>query len=54
MKAVPGNNGIIFFASLVFMMFSSQASAACSRDDVEFYLGKGFSTDTSAFERTDT
>ena len=45
MKAVPGNNGIIFFASLVFMMFSSQASAACSRDDVEFYLGKGFSTD---------
>ena len=44
MKAVPRYNGIIIFASLVFVMHSSQASAACSRDDVEFYLGKGFDT----------
>ncbi len=45
MKAAPRTNGIIFIASLFFMMFSSQANAACSRDDVEFYLGKGFTVD---------
>ena len=44
-KVASRNNRIIFFSPLVFMMFSSQANAACSRDDVEFYLGKGFSTD---------
>ncbi len=45
LKVVARNYAIIFIASLAFVMFSSQASAACSRDDVEFYLGKGFSTD---------
>ncbi len=32
-------------SSLLLMMVSSQANAACSRDDVTFYLDKGFSTD---------
>lgn len=45
MKAVSGNNGVIFFASLVFMMHSSQLNAGCSRDDVEYYLAKNFSND---------
>jgi len=31
--------------SLLLMMFSSQVNAACSRDDITFYLDKGFSTD---------
>ena len=44
-KVAARNYAIIFLASLVFMMFSSQANAACSRDDVTFYLDKGFSTD---------
>jgi len=30
------------------MTFSSQVSAVCSRDDVNFYLDKGFSTDQIA------
>lgn len=45
MKDVPGNNRTIIFSSLFFMMFSSHVSAGCSRDDVEFYLAKGFSND---------
>lgn len=45
MKAASGNNGVIFLASLVFMMHSTHASAACSRDDVTFYLEKGFTTE---------
>lgn len=32
-------------SSLVFMIISSQASAACSRDDITYYLSKGFTTD---------
>jgi hypothetical protein len=43
MKAVSENKGTVFFASIVCMMLSSQANAGCSRDDVEFYLSKGFS-----------
>ena len=34
-----------YASSLVLMMVSGQASAACSRDDITFYLDKGFSTD---------
>ncbi len=45
MKAVFRNHANIFLASLGFMMYSSQVDAACSRDDVMFYLDKGFSTD---------
>ena len=45
LKVVARNYAIIFLASLVFMVFSTQANAACSRDDVEFYLAKGFSTE---------
>ena len=45
MKAVYRNHINIFLVSLGFMMYSSQANAACSRDDVTFYLDKGFSTD---------
>ena len=48
MKAVYRNHINIFLASLGFMMYSSQANAACSRDDVTFYLDKGFSTDQIA------
>jgi len=45
MRAALRNHTNIFLASLVLMTFSGQASAACSRDDVTFYLDKGFSTD---------
>lgn len=45
MKAAPRTNGIILIASLLFVVFSSQVNAACSRDDVEFYLGKGFTAE---------
>ena len=45
MKVAPGNYTITCSAIFVFMMLSSQANAACSRDDVTFYLDKGFSTD---------
>ena len=45
MNYVPGNNRTIIFSSLFFMMFSNHVSAGCSRDDVEFYLAKGFSND---------
>ena len=47
MKAAS-RNYTITSATLVFMMLSSQANAACSRDDVNFYLDKGFSTDQIA------
>ena len=40
-----GNYKIIFNLVLVFMLYSSQAHSACKRDDVEFYLAKGFSPD---------
>ena len=48
MKAASGNYAITYSATLIFMMLSSQANAACSRDDVNFYLDKGFSTDQIA------
>ncbi len=44
-KATARNYVITYLACLVFIMFSSQANAACSRDDITFYLDKGFSTD---------
>ncbi|RKZ55206.1 MAG: hypothetical protein DRQ44_18090 [Gammaproteobacteria bacterium] len=45
MKVAPGNYTITCSAIFVFTMLSSQANAACSRDDVNFYLDKGFTTD---------
>jgi len=48
MKVVSRNYTITCSAIFVFMMLSSQANAACSRDDVMFYLDKGFSTDQIA------
>ena len=48
MKVVSRNYAITYSATLVFMMLSSQANAVCSRDDVNFYLDKGFSTDQIA------
>ena len=45
LKAAARNYVITYLACLVFIMFSSQANAACSRDDITFYLDKGFSTD---------
>ena len=45
MRAALKNHTNIFLTSLVFMTFSNQASAACSRDDVTFYLDKGFTTE---------
>ena len=48
MKEASRNYAITYSATLVFMMLSSQANAACSRDDVNFYLDKGFSTDQIA------
>ncbi len=45
MKAASRNYAITYSATLVFMMLCSQANAACSRDDVNFYLDKGFTTD---------
>ncbi len=44
-KVAARNYAITYLVSLVLMMFSSQANAACSRDDITFYLDKGFSTD---------
>lgn len=45
MITVPDNYRFISSACLIFTMASSQAYAACSRDDVEFYLDKGFTND---------
>ena len=45
MRAALRNHTIILLASLVFITFSGQASAACSRDDVTFYLDKGFTNE---------
>ena len=45
MKVISRNYTITCSVSLVFMMLSSHANAVCSRDDVEYYLGKGFSND---------
>lgn len=45
MKTIPGNRSIIFLVALVFLLFNRQTNAACSRDDVSFYLDKGFITD---------
>jgi len=41
-KLAARNNVLVALAS---MIFSVQASADCSRDDVTFYLDKGFSTE---------
>ena len=48
MKVASRNYAITYSATLIFMMLSSQANAACSRDDVNYYLDKGFSTDQIA------
>jgi hypothetical protein len=45
MKVTSRNYAITYSVSLVFMMLSNHANAACSRDDITFYLDKGFSTD---------
>jgi hypothetical protein len=45
MKLSPGKNRVLFIVSLIFVVHSDQANAACSRDDVTFYLDKGFTTD---------
>lgn len=45
MKAVSINHTTIVLVSLAFMLFSSQANAVCSRDDVKFYLDKGFTNE---------
>ncbi|NOQ69266.1 MAG: hypothetical protein GQ573_04050 [Gammaproteobacteria bacterium] len=45
LKVASRNYAIIFIASLAFVMFSSQVNATCSRDDITFYLDKGFTTD---------
>ncbi|MBE9559691.1 MAG: hypothetical protein IMF15_02820 [Proteobacteria bacterium] len=45
MRAALRNYTNISLVSLVLMTFCSQASATCSRDDITFYLDKGFSTD---------
>ena len=45
MKAVSNNHTTIVLASLAFLLFSSQVNAACSRDDVKFYLDKGFTNE---------
>lgn len=39
------NYAMSYLAGLVFIMFSNQVNAACSRDDITFYLDKGFTTD---------
>ena len=44
-KRMVGKYVVIYVFSLVVMMISSQVSATCSRDDITFYLDKGFSTD---------
>ena len=45
MKSVSRNLAIKYLATFTFVIFSSQVQAACSRDDVTFYLDKGFSTE---------
>lgn len=45
MMVEPRNYRFILIASLLGLLYSSQANAVCSRDDVTFYLDKGFSTD---------
>lgn len=44
MLSISSKSRIIVPLSLVFMFYSNQLNASCSRDDVEFYLGKGFTT----------
>lgn len=44
-KARARNYVFTCIASSVLMVLSSQASAACSRDDVTFYLEKGFTAE---------
>jgi hypothetical protein len=44
-KAVSRKYVATCVSSLVLMMINSQVNAACSRDDITFYLDKGFSTD---------
>jgi hypothetical protein len=45
MKAASSNYVIKSLSALTIIVFSHQANAACSRDDVNFYLEKGFTTD---------
>jgi len=45
MKAASSNYVIKSLTSLAIMLLSHQVNAACSRDDVSFYLEKGFTTD---------
>ena len=44
-KVVARKYVAAYVSSLVLMMISSQASATCSRDDITFYLDKGFTTE---------
>ena len=45
MKAVSRSSRKLLIVPLLFMSYISQANAACSRDDITFYLDKGFTTD---------
>jgi len=45
MKEVSRQCGILLPVSLVLLAYSSQINAGCSREDVGFYLEKGFTTD---------
>ncbi len=45
LKTACRNNGVIFIVFLLVMMFSNHANATCNREDVEFYLSKGFTAD---------
>ena len=44
MKAPFSRSGIILPVALTALTVAHQVSAACSRDDVEYYLNKGFTT----------
>lgn len=44
-KGKTGKYLVSFISTLVFILISHQTYAACSRDDISFYLEKGFTTD---------
>ena len=45
MTAAIRDNKILLPGIIVYMLYTTQVHAACSREDIEFYLDKGFSTD---------
>jgi len=45
MKAASNNYVIKSLTTLAIMLLSNQVNAACNRDDISFYLDKGFTTD---------